>query len=608
MSGKQNTCTVCHKIVQGDKEYLKSHMLIKHERELTKQPSIGSSLKWKTVADNRCKSEAISSMYRIGNSQNTCTLCHKSVNGDENYLKSHMFIQHGKQRDQLKSDNSQLYNNSLPTEHRLVRKISARYISQNICTICKKNVHGDANHLKSHMVIQHGQQTKQQIQSSVDKLYMFTEPAFEGSLVQISSEPQMRNIQTTCILCHKSVKGDGNFLKSHIFIQHGQQTDQLQSYDDQHDKNYSQSYPGSILPVSTRYSSQTIQIDNDELNNYTKQTGLVSPAKISFENGSKNILNTCTHCQKIVNGDENFLKIHMLIKHGQHTTKLQSLSDQQHDHGSDDVTLRNNLQSSKEANSVQTTQMMADTPKKPYKCIKCGQTFSRVGTLRYHERIHKKAKGQRLYSCTKCKKAFVKDKSLQMHVLNHTDVKQYKCKMCELVFFNRREQKQHEINHHGYQTLGCNLCLYTCLFRKELNLHQLVHTRNKKHKCVECLKFFGQASSLRLHKLTHTDEKPFKCTYCGFSSRYKPQLKEHTRFHTGEKLFKCIDCELSFTHEHLRDNHMLKHTGKKLYTCLVCEKMFTRASWLNAHKCKGEPVKYQISVPFAPMLAYSERI
>ena len=411
----------------------------------------------------------------------------------------------------------------------------------------------------------------------------------------------MRNIQTTCILCHKSVKGDENYLKSHIFIQHGQQTDQLQSYDGQHEKNNSQSYPVSILPISTRHNSQNIQSDGDELNIYTKQTFLVSPAKISFDNGSENILNTCTLCQKIVNGDVNFLKSHMLIKHGQHTTILQSVGGQLNDHGSDDVTLRNNLQSSKEANSVQTTHKLADAPKKRYKCRKCDQTFSRVGKLRYHEKIHKKAKGQRLYSCTECKKAFVKDKTLKMHMLNHTDVKQYKCKMCDLVFLNIRAQKQHKINCHGEKTLNCNLCNYTCLFRKELNLHQLVHTRNKKHKCIECLKLFGQASSLRLHKLTHTGEKPFKCTYCVFSSRYKPQLKEHIRFHTGEKLFKCMDCELAFTHEHLRDNHMLKHTGKKLYTCSVCEKMFLRASLLNAHRCKGEPVKNQI-------YAFTERI
>ena len=160
MSGKENTCTVCQKIVQGDEEYLKSHMLIKHGREQAKQPRIGSSVNWGTVADYQCSAEAVSSMNRMENSQNTCTLCHKSVKSDENYLNSHMFIQHGKHRDQLKSDEGQLKRNSSPTDHRSVRKIYARYISQNTCTICKKNVYGDAKYLKTHMVIQHGKQNK----------------------------------------------------------------------------------------------------------------------------------------------------------------------------------------------------------------------------------------------------------------------------------------------------------------------------------------------------------------------------------------------------------------------------------------------------------------
>jgi uncharacterized Zn-finger protein len=60
----------------------------------------------------------------------------------------------------------------------------------------------------------------------------------------------------------------------------------------------------------------------------------------------------------------------------------------------------------------------------------CKKSFSRMDSLKIHQRVHSK---ERLYLCSACKKSFSKKGNLKMHQCVHSKERPYLCSVQEIL-------------------------------------------------------------------------------------------------------------------------------------------------------------------------------
>lgn len=56
------------------------------------------------------------------------------------------------------------------------------------------------------------------------------------------------------------------------------------------------------------------------------------------------------------------------------------------------------------------------------------QSFTHIGSLNTHIRIHS---GEKPYKCKQCTKAFTQSSSLMVHMRSHTQKKPHQCDVCD---------------------------------------------------------------------------------------------------------------------------------------------------------------------------------
>lgn len=115
-------------------------------------------------------------------------------------------------------------------------------------------------------------------------------------------------------------------------------------------------------------------------------------------------------------------------------------------------------------------------------------------------------------------------------------------------------------------------------------LHLLRHTDKKEFECDVCKKRYYTRNEMLRHKILHTNARPYACRYCGKTFRGTSSKAVHERTHTNERPFPCQYCEKAFTSTSIRKAHEKMHLNNRKYHCEPCDKWFLRSSHLLLHQ------------------------
>ncbi|KAM4012255.1 uncharacterized protein ACNLHF_005121 [Anomaloglossus baeobatrachus] len=223
----------------------------------------------------------------------------------------------------------------------------------------------------------------------------------------------------------------------------------------------------------------------------------------------------------------------------------------------------------------------APTREKPFSCSECKKCFIRKSDHVKHQKIHT---GEKPFSCSECGKGFIWKSDLVKHQKIHTGEKPFSCSECGKGFIQKINLVTHQKIHTGEKPFSCSECGKGFIWKSDLVWHQRTHTGEKPFSCSECGKCFIRKSHLVRHQKIHTGEKPFSCSECGKGFIWKSDLVWHQRSHTGEKQFSCSECGKCFIRKADLVRHQKIHTGEKPFSCSECGECFIRKSHLVRHQ------------------------
>ncbi|MGH0141322.1 UNVERIFIED_CONTAM: hypothetical protein FKN15_073732 [Acipenser sinensis] len=221
------------------------------------------------------------------------------------------------------------------------------------------------------------------------------------------------------------------------------------------------------------------------------------------------------------------------------------------------------------------------TEQNPYPCSECGKSFTMVGTLRAHQRVHRE---KPTHPCTECGKSFRDSTKLKIHQRTHTGESPYHCTLCEKSFKESGTLTKHQRTHTGETPYHCTVCDKTFSILGTLKRHQRIHTGETPYHCGVCGRNFRASGSLTTHQRVHTGETPYHCTVCEKSFSQLGTLKKHQRIHTGETPYHCTVCGKTFSISETLKKHQRIHTGETPFHCTVCGKGFRESGSLKKHK------------------------
>ncbi|XP_055711458.1 zinc finger protein 99-like [Phlebotomus papatasi] len=154
---------------------------------------------------------------------------------------------------------------------------------------------------------------------------------------------------------------------------------------------------------------------------------------------------------------------------------------------------------------------LSDDEKRIHPCSYCDKKFSNKFFVQTHIKLmHIRDK---LFTCEECGKSFGTKGTLTQHKISHTEERPCQCSFCPKKFKNDRQLKQHESSHKesGHPCPQCGLKLKSIV---TLRMHLLVHSDKKNYKCNYCGNEYKRVKTLKSHLLLHTGQRPYECPFC----------------------------------------------------------------------------------------------
>ena len=199
--------------------------------------------------------------------------------------------------------------------------------------------------------------------------------------------------------------------------------------------------------------------------------------------------------------------------------------------------------------------------------------------------------GAKHWKCLLCGQCFSKVKYFNLHV-RRTHVRPehqpYRCKVCGAGFVRVGEFRKHTRSHSGFRPLKCKICHKAFKQQAHLKEHSLIHMDARKFTCQICQGTFKQRGALLAHVNKHDKLKPFKCCFCGLGFTARGALSRHMKKYFGNKdaEYLCHICQKSFSHYPLLLRHIDSHQEPNPFSCETCHAEFAAYSSLYFHKVK----------------------
>ena len=230
-----------------------------------------------------------------------------------------------------------------------------------------------------------------------------------------------------------------------------------------------------------------------------------------------------------------------------------------------------------------------------FPCKVCNKIFSRRRYVQIHMICHSDVKN---YVCKYCSKRFARKHHLYNHELTHTQERPAECHICQKRFTQQSYLKQHILVHTGEKPFKCDKCDRWFKQKSHLGRHMLqAHSTLRPHECTQCGKAFKVIEGLRVHERSHRTDRPYKCGICSADFGNKSYLRLHQRSHSNDRRYICKICGDSFVQNNHLKSHMFVHSDDRPQVCKICDKRFKLKSSLVAHlRSHSDERKYKCPI------------
>lgn len=215
------------------------------------------------------------------------------------------------------------------------------------------------------------------------------------------------------------------------------------------------------------------------------------------------------------------------------------------------------------------------------------------------------------FRCSLCRRTFVKESALKVHITRVHDKSRIECSKCGLTFGNEEKLKahmrmSHDENESYVKRNTCPICYKRCLGRFRLEDHLTLH-ECPAYGCAGCKASFVEFGTLKLHlPCPHVAERmpAYLCLLCQETFFIGNDLRKHVQFTHSKKAtipnaykkhyifsqvqktdgdnegrLECNKCGKKFR---FRES-VKKHLPCFVKTCNICGKLFEKETKLRAH-------------------------
>ena len=206
-------------------------------------------------------------------------------------------------------------------------------------------------------------------------------------------------------------------------------------------------------------------------------------------------------------------------------------------------------------------------------CEVCGKVFNRLGSLKMHMVTHSNVRD---FVCDKCPSKFSRKKDLSRHKKEIHDDPPSPMLECEpnCDFKSKKlfRLKNHQKNQHGIKlAFGCDTCDLTFYKNQHLKRHKFRRHTPKEEKIKQREREEGDKNKI--------------CDLCGKDCPSSRSLREHKNSHSPD--YSCKQCGKAFTSTRNLNDHMnIVHEKILKYLCNLCGKSFGRSTNLSDHRIR----------------------